>query len=885
MNEQTLFRRHYLGLNRYCAWPALHVRIAVDTALAEPPALLAVVEAVLDAGWRQTPAMTTWLAQAAAPAPAPAALAVARLALTLQNLAGAELDPVRALARSGEAGIDLLCGYECEAVSAAALDLALRLAAPRAGTGLPALARTLTHFLEVAPRLALDQTGAALLRAARRRGIPGHRLSAASRVVRLGQGRHQQRILETVSAGTPAVAASLVRNKAATRDLLAGLGIPMPEQVRAGDVRQARAAAELLGYPLTVKPNFSDKGRGVTPAVADERALHGAFEHALATGAREVLVERHVAGEEYRLLVVGGRLVAAARRIPAAVTGDGRTTVAGLVEAINADPRRGTDFSRVLERIVLDDAARAVLAAQGYAPESVPPPGVTVYLRRTANISTGGTAEDVTEQVHPGVVAMAEAAAQAVGLDVAGVDYLATDIGTAPARSGGAVVEINASPGLRPHWAADGGRRDVTAPILDLLFPPRAPARIPIVAVTGSYGKTTTCRLLQHVLSRHGHTTGLVCTDGMYIDGHRVRSGDLSGGPACEALLNHPAIDAAVMETARGGLARAGIGYGACDVGVMLNVDDEHLGTDGIDTLDEMAELKGLVLRSATRAVVVNAADPRCREQAATRSASCTCILFGDEAAASVLAAARADGASTVEVAVRDGERVIVLSDAAGAHVLMPLADVALLDGGRRAHDLTSVLAACAAARALEVPDATLSAALRGFLTAGTGNPGRLSVHTHHGRTAVIDMPKGVAGVQAQTALLARLAGAGRRILAMMVGGNRSDSQFAAMGAAAAPHFDHFVLFDHFDLRGRAPGEVPALLAAALAGAGVDRARIEVCPDPPAGWARALESSAPGDVVLLYWLDGGAPRDALVALIEGGPPYSAEACRAACGGG
>ncbi|HZW75620.1 MAG TPA: Mur ligase family protein, partial [Caldimonas sp.] len=379
---------------------------------------------------------------------------------------------------------------------------------------------------------------------------------------------------------------------------------------------EAVRAAEKLGYPVVVKPLDANHGRGVTTDVRDEAQVKVAYERAR-EHARSIIVETFLEGLDHRMLVIGGELIAVAKRVPGHVVGDGEHTIAQLVDLANRDPRRGIGHEKVLTRLDIDPEALRMMARKNYTAESVPPKGEAVQLRGTGNLSTGGTAIDLTDTTHPDNREVARRAARAIGLDVVGIDFITPDITKSYREVGGGICEVNAAPGFRMHVApTEGTPRNVGQIVIDMLFPPGTPSRIPIAAVTGTNGKTTTVRMLAHIHKMNGATVGLTTTDGVYVDGERTVAGDMTGPTAARMVLCDPIVDCAVLETARGGLLRAGLGYRHCNVGAVLNVSSDHLGSKGIETLEQLAQLKRIVVEVARDVAVLNADDQLCLKMA-----------------------------------------------------------------------------------------------------------------------------------------------------------------------------------------------------------------------------------------------------------------------------
>ncbi|WP_052351571.1 cyanophycin synthetase, partial [Deinococcus pimensis] len=460
-------------------------------------------------------------------------------------------------------------------------------------------------------RTSLGPTTDALVRAARRRGIPVSRLDERS-LIQLGYGRNGRRFRASITGLTSHVATLTASDKDLTKRLLADVGVPVPRGAVVRDADEAvREAARMRG-PVVTKPLDGNHGRGVSLDLRTPEEVRRGFEEARAHG-RQVVVEQYYEGRDHRVLVVGGEVVAVAERVPAHVVGDGERTVRELVEEVNRDPRRGEGHENVMTRIKLDAQALRVLARAGMGVDSVPEPGRTVFLADTANLSTGGTAVDRTDDIHPENASVARTAALAVGLDVAGIDLMAPDITRSVRETGGGVVEVNAAPGLRMHLQPSVGEpRDVAAAIIDVLYPRGSRSRIPILAVTGTNGKSTTARMLAHVLTHVGHTVGLTTTSGVYVAGERIHEADATGPRSARMVLRHPSVTAAVLETARGGLLREGLGFDRADVGAVLNVQPDHLGLRGVDTLRDLARVKSTIVRVVARrgTSVLNADDP-----------------------------------------------------------------------------------------------------------------------------------------------------------------------------------------------------------------------------------------------------------------------------------
>ncbi|HVH84970.1 MAG TPA: cyanophycin synthetase, partial [Steroidobacteraceae bacterium] len=569
------------------------------------------------------------------------------------------------------------------------------------------------QFIRFAQRRALGPSTMSLVRAAEARGIPWLRLNDQS-LVQLGHGKFQQRIQATVTGRTPHISVELASDKEETNKILAGLGLPVPKQELVQSETAAVCAARRMGFPVVTKPYNGNHGRGISIRLhTDEEVAHGfnvAREHS-----RSVIVETFLEGDDHRLLVVNGELVAATRRTPGHVVGDGEHTVEELIEIVNQDPRRGVGHEKVLTRLELDAQAHKMLERVQLTPKSVPAQGQIIYLRSTANLSTGGTATDVTDVIHPDNREMAERAVRAIGLDVGGVDFLSQNITESYRKIGGGICEVNAAPGFRMHVApSEGTPRDVAAPVIEMLFPQGAPSRVPIAAITGTNGKTTTARMLAHIAKMAGYTPGLTTTDGVYIDGQRTVPGDMTGPVSARMVLADPQIDIAVLETARGGLLRAGMGVNEVNVGAVINVQPDHLGLKGIDTLEQLAEVKRIVVEVATDCAVLNADDPLVMKMSGYTEAKHICYVTMNPQHALVREHIRA-GARACALEAGVNGQMITLYDR-GGHI--PLLWTHLIPAtleGRAVHNVQNAMFAAAVAFSLGMKLDAIRQGLRTF--------------------------------------------------------------------------------------------------------------------------------------------------------------------------
>jgi cyanophycin synthetase len=815
------------------------------------------------------------------------------VAIELQNIAGEEVTfgKTRAAGPPGVYTVVYEYAQRDEGIAAGELGLRLLLSLLpeelRPADGVPAdwnWAEARDQFIRFAQRRALGPSTASLVRAAEARGIPWLRLNEQS-LVQLGHGKYQQRLQATVTGRTPHIAVELASDKEETNKILAGLGLPVPQQELAQSETQAVRAARRIGFPVVTKPYNGNHGRGISIRLTtEEEVAHGftvAREHS-----RSVVIESFLEGDDHRLLVVNGELVAATRRTPGHVVGDGEHTVAELVEIVNQDPRRGVGHEKVLTRLELDAQAHKMLERAALTENSVPEKGRAVYLRSTANLSTGGTATDVTDVIHPDNREMAERAVRAIGLDVGGVDFLSKNITESYRKIGGGICEVNAAPGFRMHVApSEGIARDVASPVIDMLFPPGAPARVPIAAITGTNGKTTTARMLAHLCKMAGYVPGLTTTDGVYIDGQRTVQGDMTGPVSARMVLADPQIDIAVLETARGGLLRAGMGVNEVNVGAVLNVQPDHLGLKGIETLEQLAEVKRIVVEVATDCAVLNADDALVLRMSGYTEAKHICYVTMNPQHTLVREHIRAGGRACALEAGVNGQ-MITLYDKNGHIPLLWTHLIPATLEGRATHNVQNAMFAAGMAFSLGIKLDAIRQGLRTFDSTFFQVPGRMNVFNEHPFKVLFDYGHNAHAVAAMADLAQRLDVMGRRIVVLAGPGDRRDEDLIAIARAVVGRFDHYICRRDDALRDRKPDEVPRIQAAALRAAGVREEAISIIPDEQEAIAAALNMGQPGDLLLIFadalirsWkqITKFKPAGAPVSSLPAPPPLPSEA--------
>ncbi|MCH4563054.1 cyanophycin synthetase [Halomonas sp. EGI 63088] len=769
---------------------------------------------------------------------------VEHVAIELQNLIGFSVGYGKTI-DSYEPGIyNVVYRYRDEACGLAAgveaVELVTRLF-QGAEIDMPAI---IARLKAVRDAHMLGPSTASIIAAAERRGIPHIRLSDENSYIQLGHGHRQQRIQATVTCHTDLIGYGIADDKAWTKQVLGDAGIPVPHGRVCASVDEALDAARDIGYPVAVKPLIGNHGRGVSTNIDDGQALREAFGIASHRNP-SVIVEQYIEGEDHRLLVIGSKLVAAARRRPAHVIGDGVATLQALVDRENQDPRRGVGHENLLTQIQLDEQSQRLIDQQNLTLHSVIPKNEIVYLKSTANLSTGGTATDVTDDVHPEVRYAAERIARLIGLDIIGIDLLAETLTRPLEEQSAAVVEVNAGPGFRMHLSpTHGNGRDVGQHVIDMLFPDsETDARIPITAVTGTNGKTTTVRLLSHLLRQAGRNVGMACTGAIEIDNHVIMRGDYSGPQAAAIVLREPTVEYAVLEVARGGIMRRGLGFDECDVGVLLNIASDHLGEHDIHTLDELARCKTVVIDAVRRGgtAVLNADDPRVL--AGQEWARGDIIFFTlDPDSRPIRRHVRDHG---VAFTVHDG-RIVMRQGHVEAEVI-PVVDVPITFEGHARFNVANALAASAGAYALGLSIADIQMGLQTFHPSPGQNPGRTNLIDANGMKVLIDYGHNVPALEALSELVSCIP-ARRRISVASAPGNRRDEDLFSLGTLLARMHDVVFIYET-DARGRAIGEAAGLLRDGAESMGA--CRVEIVLEEHQAVDRAFEEAGEGDLLVL----------------------------------
>ena len=746
-------------------------------------------------------------------APLSMAHAIEATTLHLQIQAGCPVTFSRTTATNEKGVYQVAVEYTEEEVGCLAIKLARDLCSAASHAGEFDVEVAIDQLRGLDEDIRLGPSTGSIVNAAIARGIPFRRLTEGS-LVQLGWGSKQRRIQAAEIDATSAIAESIAQDKELTKKLLHAAGVPVPLGRPVTSAQDAWAAAQEIGLPVVVKPRDGNQGKGISVNIATQEGVMTAYNTAKSFR-DDVLVERYLPGSDFRLLVVGNKLVAAARRDPPLVIGNGKNTVHELVELVNADPRRGEGHATSLTKIRLDDIAKNRLKEQGLDENSVPAKGTRVILRNNANLSTGGTATDVTDDVHQEVAARAIAAAQMVGLDICGVDVVCESVLLPMEEQGGGVVEVNAAPGLRMHLSPSFGKgRDVGEAVIATMFPNGEDGRVPVIAVTGTNGKTTTVRLTSHLLRTHGLRVGMTNTDGVYVNGRQTDSGDCSGPRSARNVLAHPDVDAAVLETARGGMLREGLAFDRCHVAVVTNIGmGDHLGLNYISTVEDLAVLKRMIVQNvaASGTAVLNATDPLVARMAVNCPGDV--IFFGLDTHHPIIATHRAQGKRVLFV---EDDHIVAMQ---GQHsVRIPLSEVPVTRSGAIAFQIENAMASIAAAWAINIPWETICKGLSTFISDIQGVPGRFNVFEYKGATVIADYGHNPDAIKALVQAVTNLP-AQKRSVVISGAGDRRDDDIREQTRIIGDAFDEVVLYQDACQRGRVDGEVLKLLRQGLEGA------------------------------------------------------------------
>ena len=769
---------------------------------------------------------------------------IEHIALEIQSLAGMDVGFGRTRGYGEEGVYNVVFDYMEEKVGRFAAQASVKMAEALIEEKPYDLAADIQEMRELREAERLGPSTGSIIEEAQARGIPWIRLNKYS-LCQLGYGANQKRIQATVTSQTSSIAVELACDKEDTKFLLEQAEVPIPRGQIIRTETGLREAVDYVKFPLVVKPVSGNHGRGITTNITKWQDALTAFEIAKQVS-RSVIVEKYITGEDYRLLVINYKLVAAAKRTAAHVIGDGKSTVKQLIDQVNADPRRGYGHEKVLTQIDINDLTLGILEEKGLSLESIIPDGEFLKLKDTANLSTGGTAEDVTDMVHPYNIFMAERISKIIGLDICGIDIMTTDIGQPLPDTGGAVLEVNAGPGFRMHLApAQGLPRNVAGHVIDMLYPPGSTARIPIVAVTGTNGKTTTTRLIAHMVKMKGYKVGYTTSDGVYIQNRMLMSGDCTGPASAEFVLKDPTVDFAVLECARGGLLRAGLGFKNCDIGIVTNVAADHLGLKGIHTIEQLAKVKGVIPETVLPEgyAILNADDERVYDM--RKTVNCNVALFSmDEKNPRIKRHARAGGLYALYengfITICKGEWKMRVTKAV---------NVPLTFDGRAAFMIQNVLPAVLAGyvRGFSIED--IKVAIESFIPSPSQTPGRLNLFTFKDFQIMLDYAHNAAGLRALQKLVEKMDGKPKVGIIAGIGDRRVEDN-NEIGKVAAEMFDEIIIRQDKHLRGKTSEELIEMINDGIKS--VDPAKkVTIIPSEKEAITFAVQNAQKGSLIIL----------------------------------
>ncbi|MEM6720236.1 MAG: cyanophycin synthetase [Bacteroidota bacterium] len=769
---------------------------------------------------------------------------IEHIALEIQTLAGMDTGFGRTRGY-GEYGVyNVVFSYMEEKVGRYAAKSAVRICEALISGEEYDLAADIQEMREIREEARLGPSTGSIVEEAASRGIPWIRLNKYS-LCQLGYGANQKRIQATVTSETSNIGVEIACDKEDTKYLLEQAEVEVPR----GDIirreRHLESACRYVGYPLVIKPINGNHGRGITVDINTYDEALVAFRAAQEVS-RSVIVEKYITGEDYRLLVINNKLVAAAKRTPAHVIGDGTSTIQQLIDEVNKDPRRGYGHEKVLTMIKVNDLTETLIAAKGYTLETVLEKDEVMMLKDTANLSTGGTAEDVTDIVHPANVFMAERISKIIDLDICGIDVMTIDISKPLSETGGAVLEVNAGPGFRMHLApTEGLPRNVAAPVIDKLFPPGSTSRIPIVAITGTNGKTTTTRLISHMAKMKGYRVGYTTSDGVYIQNRLLMTGDCTGPTSAEFVLKDPTVNFAVLECARGGLLRAGLGFKNCDIGIVTNVAADHLGLKGIHTIEQLARVKGVIPETVLPdgTAILNADDDLVYGM--RKNVDCNVALFSlDEHNPRIKAMQKRGGISAI---YENG--YITLCRGEWKMRIIKAVNVPLTFGGKATFMIQNVLPAVITGYLKGFTLDDMKVALETFIPSASQTPGRLNLFKFKNFQILLDYAHNPAGMRALKQFTDNIEASVK--VGIIAGiGDRREEDNNEMGAIAADMFDEVIIRQDKHLRGKTEEELIKMLRDGIIQRDPDK-KINIIPSEEEAIKHAVKNAKPGALIVL----------------------------------
>ena len=731
---------------------------------------------------------------------------IEHIALEIQTLAGMDTGFGRTRETKEKGVYNVVFSYIEESVGEYAAEASVNIAqALIDGTDYD-LAADIQRMKEIRERVRLGPSTGSIVEEAQSRSIPWIRLGTNS-LIQLGYGVNQMRFQATITCNTSNIAVDIACDKEDTKKMLENSSIPIAAGSICVDDEDLERTIEKIGFPIVLKPLGGNHGKGASINVKTLEAAKEGLKHAQEYG-RRVIVEKFITGHDFRILVIDNRMVAAAQRVPAHVIGDGERTISELIEIVNQDPRRGYGHENVLTEITINRDSLDLLRKMGYTEESIPKKDEIVYLKSTANLSTGGTSIDVTDRIHPENIFIAERISRIIGLDICGIDIMAENLTQPLQENGGVVLEVNAAPGFRMHLdPTEGLARNVASPVIDMLYPPGKPSRIPIIAITGTNGKTTTTRLIAHMVKNKGLRVGFTTSDGIYIQNHLLEKGDTTGPYSAEYILKDPTVEFAVLETARGGILRAGLGFNRCDIGIITNIHEDHLGLSDIHTLDDLARVKSVVVRSVKHDgwAILNADDVHCMKIA--KELDCNLAYFSmDEDQSHVRALSRAGNIVAVYengfITIKKGDWKIRIER---------VAQIPLTVGGKAKFMIANALAGTLAGYLSGFSTEDLSLSLQTFIPSAAQTPGRLNIFNFHNFKVMIDFAHNPQGYLAIEDFLSNIE-ATKKIGIIAGVGDRRDEDIKECAKIAGRMFDHIIIRQEKYLRGRTEEEIISLI-------------------------------------------------------------------------
>ncbi len=732
---------------------------------------------------------------------------IEHIALEMQTLAGMDTGFGRTRGTGVEGEYYVCFSYMEEDAGVYAAKAAVRVAQALTDDVEYNLEEDIMRMREIREDTRLGPSTGCIVEEAAKRGIPFIRLNKHS-LVQLGYGVHQKRIRATIASTTGNIAVDIACDKEETKALLEAAEIPVPSGTVIRSLEALEEAVEKYGYPLVIKPIDGNHGKGNTTNITTWEQAVTAFEAAQKYG-RSSIIEKFITGYDFRILVINYKFICAALRTPASVIGDGSSTIQQLIDSTNSDPRRGYGHEKVLTQITIDQFTQKMLDEKNYSLDTVPPKGELVLLKPTANLSTGGTSNDVTDEVHPANIVMCERIAKIIGLDICGIDIMASDLRTPVSENGGAILEVNAAPGFRMHIEpSEGLARNVAEPVVDMLFPKGSAGRIPIIAITGTNGKTTTTRITAHIAKSAGKKVGYTTSDGVYIQNQLMMKGDCTGPISAQFVLKDPTVDFAVLECARGGILKNGLAFQNCDVAIVTNVAADHMGLGGINTLDQMAKLKGVVPETVFPHgyAVLNADDDLV--YAMRKELKCNLALFSmDENNNRIKDHCKKGGLAVVF----ENDYISILKGTWKIRVIN-VKEVPITFEGKAIHNINNCLPAVMAAylyRDISIED--IRSALMSFVPSSSQTPGRLNFFHFKNFTILADFAHNPHGLKLLGDFISKL-DYPKKIGLISGTGDRRDEDIRELGSISAKYFDEIIIRCDKNLRGRSAGEIIQLL-------------------------------------------------------------------------